>query len=330
MSKKLWIIISVLILLITVIIFISTRGKTVKVETYTVQRGSMASYVSTPGVVTTKVADLGINTVGRIVKISAKEGQHVSAGQVLAVLDSYAQAKRDYESTKSLFNQGFASLQQFENSKTMLENRKITSPISGVVAKVNIDEGEIAQPGIPVITVVDVSNLWVEIQIDETDISNAKVGQEAKIYSEAYENHVINGKVSWINYKTELKKTGGVARPDEEDMVFRAKVSIPKNILVNMRPGMSVDVDLLVKEKKNTLIVPRSAIVQNKNREMVAFIITKERRRILRANETKVEVGIKDPSNIEILSGLKEGDLIAVSNLKDLENGVKVQIEKEK
>lgn len=308
------------LILFGIILFFSTRGKTVKIETDTVKRSKIASYISTPGVITTKVADLGIPLGGRIVKTLAKEGDTVKPGQILALLDAYDQANRDYESTKTLFAKGFASRQQLENAKTIMEGKKIVAPIKGIVTRIGIEEGEIAPPGTPIITVVNLSSPWVEIQIDETDIAEAHIGQSANIISEAFSDQEFKGTLTWINYKTELKKTGGIVRPDEEELVFRAKVSLPEDAIKKIKPGMSVTVDLLIKERQNVLIVPRSSVFQDKKRETSVFLIKNGK-----AYQTRIEPGIKDPTNVEVLNGLSEKDIIATTNISELQDGIKVK-----
>ncbi len=102
-------------------------------------KGDISSYISTPGNVSAKVANLGIAMGGRVEKILAKEGDRVLSGQILAILDSYPQAKSDYQSVAQLFSQGLASSQQLDNAKTLMESKRVVSPINGIVTQVSID-----------------------------------------------------------------------------------------------------------------------------------------------------------------------------------------------
>jgi len=322
-NKKL-LIITVLAVLLLLSMFFMTRGKTVKVSVEEIKRGEIASSISTSGVVKAKTADLGSSLGGRIEEIYAKEGEKVQSGKLLAILESYDQAKNDYDRIKELFGKGFASRQQLENAKTLLESKRIVSPINGVVAKVDLDKGEVASPTVPFITVVNPNDMWIEIQIDEVDIPQISIGQKAKIFSEAYPDEHFMSNVNWVNYKAELKKIAGMVRMDEDDMIFRATVSIPKEARNKFRSDMSLNVDLLTKEKKGVLLAPRTSIMQNKKREMVVFVVKSNK-----AKETPVEIGIKDSNNVEVLSGLSEGDWIATSNLSELNEGeTKVKIQK--
>ncbi|OGC16268.1 hypothetical protein A3J90_00985 [candidate division WOR-1 bacterium RIFOXYC2_FULL_37_10] len=321
-GKKLFILVGILVLLCIAYLFFVSRGKTVSVATDFARVGKIASYISTPGTLTAKMAELGSSIGGRVIKLNVKEGDKVASGKILATLDSYEQAKLDYESTQELFEQGFASEQQLQNARTIMENKRIVAPIDGVITQVKVNVGEIVPPGIPVITVINMDELWVEIQIDEADIASANLGQDVNLYSDAYLNQTFVGKITWINYKAELKKTGGIIKPDEENKIFRAKVSLPKEAMDKFKPGMTVNVDMLIKEKENALIIPRSAIAQNKRRETVAYVIKGNK-----AFEALIDVGMKDPANVEILKGLNEGDEVAASNVLELENGVKVKIQ---
>src|SRR3989338_2187682 len=144
----------IIVLLFVGFRFVSNMNHRVAVSYVLASKGDISSYISTPGNVSAKVANLGIAMGGRVEKILAKEGDRVLSGQILAILDSYPQAKSDYQSVAQLFSQGLASSQQLDNAKTLMESKRVVSPINGIVTQVSIDEGEIAPPSSPIVTVV--------------------------------------------------------------------------------------------------------------------------------------------------------------------------------
>jgi multidrug efflux pump subunit AcrA (membrane-fusion protein) len=106
---------------------------------------------------------------------------------------------------------------------------------------------------------------------------------------------------------------------DEEDLVFRAKVTLEGDI-EDLEPGMSVYAEVITGEKTDVLIVPREAIILRDGKE--AVFLLKGRR----ARETVVELGIKDAEKVEIVSGLKEKDRVAISNLEKLKDGTRIRV----
>ncbi|MFH2033918.1 MAG: efflux RND transporter periplasmic adaptor subunit, partial [Candidatus Margulisiibacteriota bacterium] len=291
MKKKKWIL-WVLVALIIIALgafFYMRSGASVKVNVHTVGKGTITATINTSGVVDAKIAELGSGLGGKVQWIGVKEGQTVSPNQLLAKIESYDTASKDYERTKALFDKGYATAQQLENARSMLDNKRIVSPIRGVVTRSTLDPGEVATPGVPFLTVVDLSALWIEIQIDEVDIKEASLGQKAIIISDAYVDQEFPGQIEWINYKAEIKKVAGMIRPDEEDKIFRARVSFSDGVQEKFKPGMSVNVDLVVKEKPDALVVPRESVLTIDGKNYV-YVISNGR-----AKQREVQLGLTTP-----------------------------------
>jgi multidrug efflux pump subunit AcrA (membrane-fusion protein) len=159
----------------------------------------------------------------------------------------------------------------------------------------------------------------VEIQIDEVDIAQTKLDQRVRFTTDAFPDEEFFGKIVWINKKAELKKVGGRVRFDEEDLVFRGKVEFEdgKDIL---KPGMSVYAEIITGEKKGVITTPREAITLRAGKR-IAFLV---RGNMVRSQE--IELGIKDAEKVEILKGLAVGQMVAVSNLDNLKDKIKITI----
>lgn len=319
-NKKFWIALIIIVVIVLVFIFIRAGGGGVEVRVAKVKKGNILSTISASGLVRANSVKLGsARMAGRVEWVGAEEGDRVIKGKVLVKLDGYEQAKKEYERLKTLHKKGFVSDVELERAKSTLDNAQVVAPFSGIVTEKSVSRGEAISPGTPVMTVVDIYNPWVEIQVDEVDIGEAKVGQRVKFTTDAFPDEEFFGKITWLNKKAELKKVGGRVRFDEEDLVFRGKVKFEDGSAL-LRPGMSVYAEIITGEKKGVIAAPREAITLRQGKR-VAYLIKDSK-----ARQKEVELGIKDAEKVEILKGLKVGEEVAISNLDKLKDKTKVKV----
>jgi RND family efflux transporter MFP subunit len=321
LKNKKWLIgIVVVLIIIVLLVFLRLRGGSEEVKVAEVKKGNILSTISASGLVRANSVELGsARMAGRVEWVGVEEGDRVRRKQVLVKLDGYDQAKKEYNRLYKLHAQGFVSDLELERAKTAVDNAKIVAPFAGIVAEKSVTPGEAISPGVPVITVVDIDNPWVEIQVDEVDIAIARVGQKVRFTTDAFPDKEFFGKIVWINKKAELKKVGGRVRMDEEDLVFRGKVRFLDGKKM-LRPGMSVYAEIITGEKKGVLVVPREAVTLRTGKRVV-FVVNKDR-----SWEKIVELGIKDAEKVEISKGLSLGEKVAISNLDKLKDKERVKI----
>jgi len=322
MFKNKWLIAGIVIILVIAAVFVFLRIKDggVEVQVAESKKANILSMVSASGLVEADSVELGsAKMAGRVEWVGVDEGERVRKGDVLVKLDGYEQARKEYFRLKKLHSEGYVSDLELERAKVAMQNGRIEAPFSGIVAEKSVEPGEAVSPGMPVMTVVDIDNPWVEIQIDEVDIAIVKVGQKVRFTTDAYPDKEFFGKITWINKKAELKKVGGRVRMDEEDLIFRGKVKFldGKKIL---RAGMSVYAEIITGEKKGVLSVPREAISLRSGKRIV-YAVKNERAWI-----KEVELGIKDAEKVEILKGISLGEKVAISNLDKLRDKEKVKV----
>jgi HlyD family secretion protein len=234
--------------------------------------------------------------------------------------------------------------------------------MDGMVTSLNAEVGEIVMigtmnnPGTVIMTISDMSEIETEVEVDETDIADVELGQEAKIKIDAFPDTTFRGKVSEIGHTALISGMG------TQDQVtnFLVKVVLSDSV-PSLRPGMSASVDVTTKHRDNILNVPIQAVVmreektdslklkkekgegamasedsasakeegkKKKDKKEIegVFIIDKGR-----AKFVKVETGIADQQNIEIVSGIAENDMIVTGSykiLRTLKDGDKVKISK--
>jgi len=314
-------IVVILALLLISIIYIKVQdSRTPRGKAAETKMGKIISTVTAIGIVEASSASLGSDTSGRVSWIGIKDGNKVKSGDILIKLEGYDKAERDLQRTRRLYKSGFASKADLEKAELMADSLSIKSPINGIVSKVDAKVGESVIPGSEIVSIVNPSDMWIEIQIDEIDIAEVSVGQKVEIYTDAYPDESFLGRITWKSPEAELKRVAGRIKVDEEDMVFRAKVILLSGQKV-LKPGMSIHGEIITHLKEDVLVVPREAIFTSDGKSYV-FAVEKGR-----AKKKVVALGLRDPDNVEVEKGLKVGEIVAVSNLEKLKDGGRVKIE---
>lgn len=198
-------------------------------------------------------------------KIAVKEATERANQQRIAVKE----AQTSIKSSEMRANQQAAMLrgQQSQRSKaTQL------SPLNGVVADIPTRVGEFAVAGLsttPLMTIADMSQINVEVNVDETEINNVKEGQEAKVKVDALGDKEIKAIVVQRNPLAISKsdQTGGLSNRVNVQEAKEFKVTLelrdlPQDIAVALRPGMSSTATITTDTKNNVLAVPLEAIVE--------------------------------------------------------------------
>jgi membrane fusion protein, macrolide-specific efflux system len=228
---------------------------------------------------------------GRIEAILVKEGDLVKQGDVLVWMSSTDRAAL-VDAAKS---QGDEAVKYWEE---VYKKTPLISPIDGEVIVRPIEPGQTVTTADAVLVLSD--RLIVSAQFDETDIGTISTGQKTLITLDAYPDIVIMGKVDRIAYESELVNNVTIYNVDV----------LPEKIPEFFRSGMSTNVEVIQKERKNILIVPVSAVDYDKTG---AFIMVKDPSKN-RMSKKSVETGLNDGTNVEIVSGLSAKDIVVMEN----------------
>ena len=126
-----------------------------------------------------------------------------------------------------------------------LREAAIVSPINGVVLRKNLEAGEMAYPGVSILTLVDPTDLWLRAYVPETDIGRIKVGMAARITIDAYKDRTFSGKITEIASEAEFTPKNVQTKKERVNLVFRIKIAVdnPQGFL---KPGMPADADILL------------------------------------------------------------------------------------
>ncbi len=171
----------------------------------------------------------------------------------------------------------------------------VTAPIDGVVIARGANVGLNVDPATPLLTIVDLSTVWIIADLYEKDFAKVSVGDTATITTTAYPERVFTGKVSYIDPQVAA---------DTRTAKVRVEVSNPRG---EFRLGMFADVSLAGAGGRSMVVVPKSALQEVGSRQVVYLVNPKESGTFI---ERDVRVGQALGQQVEVMSGLNIGDTV--------------------
>jgi HlyD family secretion protein len=242
--------------------------------------------------------------------------------------DSFEAATNELELAKLDVQTRQASLDQvramLEESEKNLAKTRVLSPIGGVVSSLDIKVGEMAissttnVPGSSLMTIGNPDSIHTEVQVDEADIADIKVGQEAEVVAIGYPDQPMKGTVK------EIAITAKPPTQTSTALSFVVKIGIVDTNGVSLHPGMSSRAEIFTSGNEKLPSVPIAAILLEEDRSANTRNNYVFRFNDGVASKVKVELGIADDTYQAIASGLAAGDrLITGPNriLRNLDDG---------
>jgi len=306
-------------------ITVSNPGSIKDGDTATVIAGNVAS--NDAGIFTYNATETIISEVGgKVTDLLITVGDKVENNGVVARLTSDTVTKSVKQRANSLKDAQLSLENQYDN----LDNYNIKAPISGTVLQKNSKAGDNLDNSSnnnsnTMAVIADMSRLLFEMSVDELDVSKIKVGQEVDITVDAIEDVAYKGYVDYVSLIG--TSTNGVT-----SYPVTIVIENPENVI----PGMNVSANIVVESKENVLTVPVSAVQRGNmvfvkedsksaqtNEKPVVGPDGKEMSKMQNPNmpegfrAVRVELGINDDNNIEVVSGLNEGDVVYVTPTTD-------------
>jgi HlyD family secretion protein len=234
-------------------------------------------------------------------------------------------AKLDVKSREASLEQAQAILAESEKN---LSRTRVYAPIAGIVTSLDIEVGEMAISsttniaGSSLMTIANPASINTEVNVDEADIADVAVGQEAEIVAIGYPDQPMKGVVQ------EIAITAKPPTASSQSLSFVVKIAFTDTAGVVLRPGMSSRAEIFTSSGESLLAVPLQAVLVNEDRaqDIKEYRVFKFDDGV--AREAMVTVGLSDDTYQEIKSGLSAGDRIITGPdriLRNLEDGDPVQ-----
>lgn len=304
----------------------------VKVDTLAVTLEKFSMEVSANGL-TAPIRELKFvsDVSGRVTKILVDKGSRVRKGSVLLEIDKemlqadYESAKTAYESMQknverlassnevggvsdqqleSLQAQLVAAKSRYDVSRRRLSDANVKSPMDGIIDMRYVETGSLIAPSAPLFDIVDNSKLKLVCNLPEKKLGYVFKGQKVCLAKTGSDKEYY-GKVNFVGVKS--------------DRGLNYPVEIILDADQELRPGMYLKASFISEDTHSGILVPRSAIVGGVRSAMVYLY------KDGKAVEQDITIGEMIGDKVEILSGLKEGDVIVVSGLMNVSDGIAVE-----
>ena len=272
------------------------------------------------------------------------EGSQVTAGQTIArVTGEDARLHARLESTRrslqaaeaqlkrrrELFDAKLASEEELQQAEERVENARyeyergllnaakaeLATPIDGTILRLARDnngqplaDGQLVNAGFVVAEIAPLDELIADIDLIGPELARVQPGLTARIRHYAFEDVAMNGEVIRLS-----------PTMDPVKHTFRAEVAVANHAML-LRPGMFVEVTVVVERRADVSVVPRQAVASRGGRNVV-FLLDGQR-----VNRRDVALGLGDDEQVQIVDGLALGDRIVVRGLETLTDGTRVRI----
>jgi HlyD family secretion protein len=195
-----------------------------------------------------------------------------------------------------------------EEAQAALKAATMVAPFDGTVIDVGAEVGDLISSNIVMVTLADLSHLEVKALVDETDISQVEIGQEAEITFDALPGKRFSGRVLSVPLQGTLS---------QNIVTYEVPVSLEGTGGVTLKPGMTANLKITVGKRENVLLVPAMAVQYEEGLPTVLVQDDPAASPVA----TNVEVGLSDGVNIEIVRGLNEGDVVVITFTPTEEGG---------
>ena len=309
-------------------------------------------------------AEDGVNLTfqidGIVKEILFKPNQHVKKGDLLLQLDDEIQkadlaatkaeaelSEQNYKRAQTLRTQGVGAVSNVDTTAAALSSAKanvakaqatldlkrLIAPFSGIIGISRVDIGQFMAPGTIVATLQNVDTMRVDFTIPEQELKNLSIGQEVQIGASAAD-YAFKGKIIGIDPKID---------PASRLVSIQAQVDNSEKSLV---PGQFVQVRVVLPEEDNVIVLPLTTVVTSLYGDYVFTVVKKEAEKTdaakaadapkddaaakadnLTLHQVFVKLGRRTGNNVEVLSGVKEGDIVVTSGQNRLSNGMSAHID---
>ena len=315
----------------------NNQNKAVQVSVLRVEPATMKDILVLPGE-TEAWQDVRVaaDAAGRVEWIGPKEGQTVREGDLIAKIDvaslkaaldraeaALKLAEDLYQRRYKLFEKNIINQEELDKSATErtlaranfrqmqieYERGFLKAPLTGMVNHLFVDEGEFVDKGKPFVDVVKVDKIKINVNVPELDVRYLKAGQKTVVRVDAFQDRELTGVIDFVAYKA-----------DPATKTFHVKV-IVDNPNHDVRPGMIARVAFLRRVIPDALAAPIFSIV-DKGGERILFV---EKDGLAQART--ISIGAIEGNMVQITKGLQPGDNLIVVGQKEVEEGMKVQVQ---
>ncbi len=296
-----------------------------------------------------EVVSLSADTAG-VLEIARRDGRRLAEGDRIRAGDEVARitgeearlaarteatrqrfeaAERDLEATRELFDKGLITETELAGAETAFEDARLeydrsrhterrtrlVTPIDGVVLELPRDEvgrpladGQLVTPGLVVARVAPTDRLVADVDVVGEDVARIEVGQPARVRHHAFSARTFDGVVARL-----------APSVDPVTRAMRAEIEVDNHAGL-LRPGMFVEVTVVVERREGVTVVSRDAVT-DRGGQRVVFVLRGQR-----VVQRPVELGLGDDDRVEVRRGVEPGERVVVRGLETLTDQTRVRV----
>jgi membrane fusion protein (multidrug efflux system) len=354
----LWVILVILVVVIVVATAqkrqkddVQTVAAAVAVEVTPVQPTSLNESITAVGTIAA-MHDVVVSseTAGRVTQVAIKVGDQVRQGQPMVFVDdelkvvateqakaqllasetNFRKSKKDFERAETLFKSGDIADVELEGNRLamqsaeaqfkgatasaraaerQLSDTRIKSPIDGIIASKKVEIGEMVSPGKEIANVVDISSVKIRLSISEDQIGFIHLKQPVALRVDSHPGETFEGSVYTVGSKTE-SPTGHT---------YPVEVVVQNRKANALKVGMFGRVDIMTSAASNALTISKESLVGDESDPKV-FIVEQNV-----AHLRSIALGLRTSDRVQVVKGLKQGELVVSFGQRDLKEGTAVQ-----
>ena len=234
------------------------------------------------------------------------EAQYQSANESYKLVMEGA-SQQDIRAVEAQVRQAQSAL---EIAQSQLNNSIVKAPINGKVTSISVKTGELVSSAMPLLSILDVSELYIKAGISEKDIASIQIGQEAEILIDAFPQEKFYGEVT---------SRGVMVDPTSKSMEIKIKIIEPH---VDIPPGVFARADIMIENKPDALIIPSTALTR-KTEGLYVYVLNDDRDRV---EKRAIVTGMIQDNQVEVVEGLQENEVVVILGNIDLQEGDQVRV----
>ncbi|MCA6075417.1 efflux RND transporter periplasmic adaptor subunit [Fulvivirga sedimenti] len=314
------------------------RSNAILVNTSPVQPTRFTHAIDVRGNVASRTnVFLSSETGGAIQQVRVSEGNVVKKGDILVTIDNaiirnnIAEVKTALELAEAVFerqsnlwekkigteiqyleakNRKESLERQLTTLETQLSKTIIRAPFAGSVDAVEAKVGQMAQPGMPLVQIVNQNDMYIEADVSERFIGDFKKGDHVEVFFP-----IVNRKI-----ETSIIAVSEII--NLENRTFKIEMRMPKVDFV-VKPNQVVVIQLIDYTRDSTIVVPTELILSDADGKFLYVVEDQDNQQV--AAKARISVGMTSEGKTEILDGLEIGDLVVLQGYRDLTEGTIVE-----
>ena len=249
--------------------------------------------------------------------------EYVNSVAIVSRKLNFESSEREHEKQKAIYEKGGITLSEltsaerafidagyaYENAKLALAKLEIKAPFSGTIVQLDhYSQNQWVAASASAVTIMDYSTLYSDVSLPGKEMNLVSRNQKAEVTNFSSAVSTLDARIDQISPAL-----------DPESRMFTLRLKIP-NPNLYFKPGMFIKADIIVNEKESALVIPKDIIIEKRGRPTVYVVVRGY------AQERRLQTGMENPDEIEVIEGLQENESLVIEGFETLRNRSRVNV----